>query len=144
MDLRRCFNPLTLVLAMQLFVVIAGTLTTTMALKFNGYPHDPMMIWNPFAVFVRDWGLLGLAVPCVWLVATLKRGGGHFTLKGIGIGIGIALVLSFFYCWSAANPAKRGILLAVPEDETSEQDVSQENEEDPHSPRGSFRTRVGG
>lgn len=118
-------NPLTLLLTMQVFVVFAGTIATTMALKANGYPDYPIMRWNPVSVFVRNWGLLGIAVPGCWLVANLKRGNYPLSVKEIGIGIGIALLLSIFYSWTAANSATRGIPLGPAEDETSEQSWNQ-------------------
>jgi len=62
---KRLRNAFSLILLLQFLVVVVGTLSTSAILKVYGYPDAVIMKWNPISVFVRDWGWIGIIVPCV-------------------------------------------------------------------------------
>lgn len=122
---RQLLNPLTPVVLLQVFVIVAGTVSTTIMLKANGYPDVYLMEWNAASVFVREWGWLGILIPVVWLSWVLWRaarlGYAEIVPRQVATGIALTILLAGFYCWATANPGKRrGIPLAPLEPETVE------------------------
>jgi hypothetical protein len=51
-------------------VIMGGSMFTATFLKLNGYPEArPVWPWLP--VFIRNWGVVLILIPAVWVLATI-------------------------------------------------------------------------
>ena len=103
-------NPLSLIIATQSVFIIGGSLVVGGLLKFHGYPDAPNVNFHPLAVFIRNWGLLGLIIPLSWVLVNYKIGKIHDDYEpGIiqsVIAIAFSLVLIIFYLMTAFGCAQ--------------------------------------
>ena len=60
-------NPLSIIIAFQSLSIMLGSLIVGGLLKFYGYPDADYTTYSPIAVFIRNWGILGLSIPILWL-----------------------------------------------------------------------------
>lgn len=71
--LMNAVHPATRLVLMQVFVILGGIASTAVMLKVWGYPDpEPTIRWNPTAIFLRNWGLLLLAIPAIWSVCAIR------------------------------------------------------------------------
>ena len=107
MIIPRSYSSTSIILLVQFFAVFAGTLITTAMLKGYGYPNAEHMHWNPVAVFIRNWGWLGLLIPVIWFCIALKtfraRGEYELSLGHIWTMVCATAILILFYVWTAMN-----------------------------------------
>lgn len=95
----------------QTCVVVLGFVTLGVVLKILGYPDEPAVTWNWFAVLLREHGLWLLIVPPVWvLVATrVRQSESRFvsdkTVYVGGILLTGVIVVLFFYASISAYVA---------------------------------------
>ena len=105
----RSHNSISIILLVQFFVIIAGTLLTTGMLKLHGYPDADDFIWNPVSEFIRNWGWLALFLPiaCLFLVCRSGFLGESRDLSpgSIAILIFTTLALLLFYAWTSLTAA---------------------------------------
>jgi hypothetical protein len=100
---------ITILALIQLLVVILGFFALGIILKVGGYPQDPgfpaslsRVVWSPFAIFFRHYGLAFLFVPAVWTVVTSlsqsRRIIFSFTVWSIiGIVLPVVIISLFIY-----------------------------------------------
>ena len=105
----RTHNSISIIILVQFFVIIAGTLLTTGILKLHGYPDADDFIWNPVSVFIRNWGWLALFMPIAWLFLAYRTGfsgeSRDLSLGSIAILIFATLALLLFYVWTSLTAA---------------------------------------
>jgi len=107
-----------LLAAIQLLLLILGWCTVAFVLKLQNYPHNPMIRWNPVAVWSRDHAWLLLIAIVVWAVGALTAGhldtGGIWTgLTGI-VGILLVALILILYGYSGVHPGSQRLLAGVP------------------------------
>ena len=109
---------LSIIAAIQAGVITAGTLITAFRLKTLGYSDSSSSMWidfNPRSVWVRDYGMLLMAIPFIWAIYAFwdARREDHERSK-IPFPLGLALLFSLFllYFDTIANSHVRKILLA--------------------------------
>ena len=93
----------------QLLVVILGFFALGIVLKVEGYPQDPpffaslsRVVWSPYALFLRHYGLAFLLVPVIWtVIASLSQSRRIvFSFTGwfiIGIVLSVTIISIFIY-----------------------------------------------
>ncbi|BDS07354.1 hypothetical protein NT6N_23940 [Oceaniferula spumae] len=76
-------------------------------LKGLGYPDADHMIWNPVAVFIRNWGWFAMLLPALWFGISLRftRKNGYNDLGGghLAVIICVTATLMIFYMWTAMS-----------------------------------------
>ena len=96
---------------LQAVVIAYGILFTGATMKMYGYPESDQ-IWKTHALFVRHCGVLLLAVPLIWVWATIhwERTRSDFTKRATLItGLCLLLGLLWFLGRAAMSPA-RGVV----------------------------------
>jgi len=100
---------ITILAMIQLLVVILGFFALAIVLKAEGFPRDPpfmaslsRVVWSPFALFLRHYGLAFLLVPVVWTVAASLSQGRRviFSLDVwlvLGVVASVAIIVLFLY-----------------------------------------------
>ena len=92
--------------AFQCLTVLSGTVAVAMMLKAVGYP-DARDSWPGLVVFIRDWGLVLLTVPSVWVLVTVyfeRMGHGDRQRRWVVVsGLLVLLALFFFYLVACAR-----------------------------------------
>lgn len=98
----------------QTLVVVLGFIAVGVVLKFSGYPENPRWVsWNPFAVFLRHYGLLLLLAPVTWTyfaARSLRDDSYAVTYQTMMlIGITFAALAMFCFIYAAVCPFTRPI-----------------------------------
>ena len=92
--------------AFQCAVVILGIISATLMLKAAGFPESRQS-WPGLPVFVRNWGLVYLLVPIVWVFVTVyleRKDDIEFGKRGVVIsGLLVLLALFIFFFWVSAR-----------------------------------------
>jgi len=99
-------------------VVAVGILVVSGIFRLNGYnemKHEAYYSWNPFGVFVREWGFFLFLLPVFWLVWMLvARVKFSRNANRIGMLAGwslLAVLLVLFVLYPSTAPFKRGFLI---------------------------------
>ena len=91
---------------MQTVVIIYGILATATIMKVYGYP-DAAVMWQDGSLFVRRFGLVLLALPILWVSATIYwEQFDQIFSKACTLITGIALLVALVMLFSqtAGNP----------------------------------------
>ena len=57
----------TILALLQTLIVIVGFFALGVVLKMCSYPDNPVVRWNPLAVFLREHGVWLLFLPVLWV-----------------------------------------------------------------------------
>ncbi len=101
MSIRIYRNPLSILLAIQVVVILSGTLAVTGMLKLSGYEdgYSGDKDWNDLTIFIRNWGLTGLLIPLAWALVLMKisKTNGSFELSKPNLIS--AIIVTLFFVW---------------------------------------------
>ena len=107
---------ITLIAIVQVLMVILGFATLGIVLKSRGYPDlDPLMVWTPLAVFLRERGFALLIVPAIWtLLFTVVQHQVVARRAMIFFGVLLAIGLFSIFLYATIFPGTRGFLHLPP------------------------------
>jgi len=94
--------------AMQALVIVYGILSTAAILKASGYP-DGVNEWRPFSVFVRQYGLVFMIVPALWVWTTIQleiRAANFSRAGSLVSGVLVLIILLYVFLGSASQVTK--------------------------------------
>ena len=102
---------------LQVFAVVVGFLALGVVMKFNGYPDETFVRWNPLARSLRQYGVCLLLVPVAWMLITLAiwnyaKIESAFEFA-IGFGYLFAIVILILFLWAAMNSYRRPLLFQM-------------------------------
>jgi hypothetical protein len=96
---------------LQVFAVVVGFFVLGVVMKFNGYPNEAFIRWNPLARGLREYGVWLLLIPVVWMLITLAiwnyaKIESAFEFA-IGFGYLTAIVILILFLWAAMDSYRR-------------------------------------
>lgn len=102
---------------LQVLFIVFGFAVLALVMKFNGYPQEIFIRWNPLARYPRERGALLLLIPLVWTIFTfitclVDRG---FLSPGCAAILGIILAgaLLVAFLSAAFDSYRRPLLMDV-------------------------------
>ncbi|SHJ76435.1 hypothetical protein SAMN02745181_2547 [Rubritalea squalenifaciens DSM 18772] len=115
MDWHFCKNPISPIIALQMGVILGGSLVVSGFMKLSGYTDDPNMYrWNNLPIFLHHWGLILLLLPAGWIVylSVNTHQNGYYANSRLQIALGVVLttiLICIFYvgAMEAAFPSHR-------------------------------------
>lgn len=102
---------------LQVVAVVVGFLALGVVMKFNGYPDETVIRWNPLARGLREYGVWFLLVPVAWMLATIVIW--HYAKIesafdfAIGFGYLFAIVILILFLWAAMDSYRRPFLFQI-------------------------------
>ena len=106
---------LSIIAAVQVGAVVAGTLITTFILKTGGYGTSAayLMRFNPRSVWIREYGLVLLLLPVIWFGYALWNKFRTEDQNRFSTAIGFILLLGLviLYIDTIANPYVRRLIM---------------------------------
>ena len=107
----------TILALLQTLIVIVGFFALGVVLKMGSYPDNPVVRWNPLAVFLREHGTWLLLLPILWVCFSAQaervdRGILSSRISFI-IGVCIAAVTIGAFLYAAVFPYTRPLFLHV-------------------------------
>lgn len=101
---------------LQLLCISAGFFAVGIILKLSGWPEidDPTIRWNPYAVFLRNFGWVFVVVPLVWTIYAavskeIDEGWWNFEVALV-VGVIIPILFLLVFILSALSPYTRSLM----------------------------------
>lgn len=99
----------------QLLLIVLGFIGLAIVMKLSGYPEQEAILirWNPLALFLRQYGLVLLLVPILWVIlAALSQNRPRIVFTPetwviLGIVLAATIIALFFY--ACVNPYTRAL-----------------------------------
>lgn len=87
------------VAVVTVLVVVIGVIAVRIRLRWAGWPDEPLMAWNPRALWLREHGWLLVFAPALWAVATTVRPSRPLLIAGFFLPLAIAAVFGEALGW---------------------------------------------
>lgn len=112
----------------QVFAIVVGFFALGVVMKFNGYPEEIVVRWNPSARGLREYGVWLMLVPVMWVALAFVFRNNEMIIGLVvifGYLIGFLLLLIFMY--AAMNSYRRPLLFSLPTTSASEKSSNSED-----------------
>ncbi len=117
---------------LQVLAVVLGFVALGIVMKFDGYPDETFVRWNPLARMLREYGGWFFAAPITWLSVSVvmahRAGREEPSNFSIVAGFVITVILLFLFIYAALNPFTRPLLF----DTGSNEDTTTSSESASH------------